>query len=415
MSGGSKQAEKEYLARTGSSAWERAKPFSHAGADTLTESAQLLHDFAVAMLTLEPAPGDLILDLGAGACWCSDLLGRLNRKSIAIDISLDMLRAGRSRPSGESIRAVVGDLEQLPFRTATFRKAVCLNAIHHVPDIPAAIREVARVLTDDGVALFSEPGRGHAEAAVSTAAVSDFGVLEQEILVPEFTRACRDAGFLDVRIKMLSHAIPRVDLAPEEWEAWRGLAATRRPVRALRKIVRGVAEVFGLGKDGPLFEEAFGMTIVRTLRHVVEHHPIIVASKTPLRPRSSVPAWSAAIDVRLSDRVREGSVIPVQARVTNTGPTTWLAASGGRPGQVSFGVQLLDNAGRLMGRDHHRVPLPRDVPPGASVAFEFGCPAPATAGLYALKFDMVAEGVTWFELVGSKIVTRPITVEPGRR
>jgi ubiquinone/menaquinone biosynthesis C-methylase UbiE len=413
MSGSSKQAEKEYLARTGSSAWERAKPFSHAGADTLTESALLLHDFAVAMLTLEPAPGDLILDLGAGACWCSDLLGRLNRKSIAVDISLDMLRAGRARPSGDSIRAVAGDLELLPFRTATFRKAVCLNAIHHVPDIPKAIREVARVLTEDGVALFSEPGLGHAQAAVATAAVSDFGVLEQEVLIAEFTRACRNAGFVDVRIKMLSHAVPRVDLGLEEWESWCRLASSRRPIRALRKIVRGVAEMLGLGKRGPLFEEAFGMTLVRTLRHTVEHHPIIVASKAPLRQRSTVPAWSAAMNVVLPNHVRAGNVIPVRARVTNTGPTTWLSASPGGPGQVSFGVQLLDSAGRLMVRDHHRVPLPHDVAPGGSVTLDFSCPVPKNSGAYVFKFDMVAEGVTWFEPVGSAIVTRSVTVESG--
>ena len=174
--GSTKQAEKEYLARTGSSEWERVKPFSHAGADTLTESTALLHDFAVAMIHLEPGRDDLILDLGAGGCWCSDLLTRLNRKSVAVDISFDMLRAGRSRPGGDAIRAVTGDLESLPFRAATFRKAVCLNAIHHVPNIPAAIRELSRVLTDDGVALFSEPGRGHAEAAIATAAMRDFEI-----------------------------------------------------------------------------------------------------------------------------------------------------------------------------------------------------------------------------------------------
>ena len=83
-----KQAEKEYLTRTGSAVWEQTKPFSPPGSDTLNESAGLLHDFAAALLTLQPSPDDLILDLGAGACWCSDLLGRLNRSSIALDISL---------------------------------------------------------------------------------------------------------------------------------------------------------------------------------------------------------------------------------------------------------------------------------------------------------------------------------------
>ena len=202
--GDSKQAEKEYLSRLGSSAWEQTKPFSHPGADTLAESAELFHDFAVAMMALQPSPDDLILDIGAGGCWVSDLLGRLNRRSVAVDISFDMLQAGRARPAGERIRAVAGDLEFLPFRTGAFQKAVCLNAIHHVPSIPAAVHEIGRVLTDDGVVVFSEPGRGHAEAAVSTAAMRDFGILEQEVIIPDFARACHEAGFRDVRLKPLS-------------------------------------------------------------------------------------------------------------------------------------------------------------------------------------------------------------------
>ena len=132
-----KHAEKEYLKRTGSTVWERTKPFSPAGSDTLDDSAHLLHDFAAAMPDARPSPDDLILDLGAGACWCSDLLGRLNRSSIAVDISHDMLAAGRAR--GTAIRAVTGDMESLPFKSGVFQQAICLSAIHHVPDIRAAV------------------------------------------------------------------------------------------------------------------------------------------------------------------------------------------------------------------------------------------------------------------------------------
>lgn len=419
-----KQAEKEYLARTGSSAWERVKPFSHAGADTLTDSAQLLHDFAAAMMILRPAPDDLILDLGAGGCWCSDLLGRVNRHSIAVDISLDMLRTGRSRPTGAGIRAVAGDLELLPFRSSVFQKAVCLSAIHHVPDIPAALRELARVLTADGVVLFSEPGRGHAEAAVSTAAMRDFGVLEQDILIRDFARACRDAGFQDVRVKALSYTIPAFDLTLEQWEAWSRLAASKRPLRALQKMGRAAAEFLGIGKRGPLFEETFGISLVRTLRHAMEDHPIIVASKVPATPGPPTctpsrcggnrapagPQWSAAIVVELPARVAPGGAIPVRATLTNDGVSAWPARSRSGTGHVTFGVQLLDGSARLLARDHYRASLPSDVSPGTTVRLAFDCPAPEGSGAYMLKFDLVAEGVTWFETTGSPAVTRALTV-----
>ena len=277
-SGDTKQAEKDYLRHSGSHAWEISKPFSPPGQDMLDHGAELLHDFAVAMLALRPVPDDRILDLGAGAGWCSELMGRLNRRAIAVDISLDMLRVGRSRP-GTAIRAVTGDMEALPFRSGTFSKAVCLSAIHHVPHLSLAVTEIARVLTPDGVVLFSEPGRGHAGAEVSTRAMREFGVLEQDVVLGDFVRLCTAAGFQDVRIQPLAYAIPAYDLTLDDWEDWSRLAATTRPRRALAKIALGCAELFGFGKKGALFEDTFAMSLVRTLRPVIERHPIIVARK----------------------------------------------------------------------------------------------------------------------------------------
>lgn len=406
----SKEAEKTYLGLTGSSAWEQAKPFSHPGADTLADSAQLLHDFAVAMMALQPAPGDLILDLGAGGCWCSDLLGKLHRRSVAVDISLEMLQAGRARPGGAAIRAVTGDMEALPFRSGTFQKAVCLSALHHVPDMRAAILEVGRVLTDDGIALFSEPGRGHAEAAVSTAAMRDFGVLEQEVRIGEFAAAASEAGFRDVRIKTLAYSIPAFDLTPDEWRRWARLAASKRPVRALKKMGLAALEFFGLGKRGVLFEEAFGMSMVRTLRHATEDHPIVLASKKPLPDARLPEVRRAHLDVEAPRRAQPGGAIPVKVWLVNRGTAHWNSAVNSGTGQVRLGVQLLGEDGRLIARDHHRVTLPADVPPGASTELQFDCPAPNSSGAYMLKFDVVAEGVTWFETTGSPVVTRRLTV-----
>jgi SAM-dependent methyltransferase len=407
----SKQAEKEYLARTGSSEWERVKPFSQVGADTLVESARLLQDFAAAMLTLQPAPTDVILDLGAGGCWCSDLLRRLNRRSVAVDISWDMLRTGRSRPAGSALTAVAGDMERLPFRTGVFDKAVCLNALHHVPDMRAAVREVSRVLNDRGVALFSEPGKGHADAPVATAAVRDFGVLEQEVLVPEFLDACAEAGFREVRLKPMSYTLPEFDLTPSQWSAWTRAAASKRPSRALGKIVRAVAELLGLGKQGPLFEEAYGMTLVRVLRGAMEAHPVIVASKAPQATVSAKP-YAAEIAIHAgSESVRVAGTAAFRIVVTNRGALTWRPSDPSGTGHVALGVQLLDSEHRLASRDHFRVALPAPVTPGQSVTLTFYCPAPPLPGVFHLKFDLVAEGVTWFEPTGSQIAVRRIVTE----
>lgn len=128
MAGESKIAEKEYLRRSGGGAWEREKPFSPAGTDNFQEGLELLNDFVVALWLLQPRPDDRILDLGAGGGWCSDLLRRMGRRAFPVDISWDMLRIAKDRPTGNQLQPTVGDLERLPFADGAFDKAVCLSA-----------------------------------------------------------------------------------------------------------------------------------------------------------------------------------------------------------------------------------------------------------------------------------------------
>ena len=276
----SKQSEKDYGRSASSGTWERLKPFAPPGEDTLAQSLPLIHDFAIAVGALSVAPTQLILDLGAGACWCSEWLHRLNLRTVSVDISLDLLKVGRTRllQSGPA-RVVAGDIECLPFASATFDRVICLNALHHIASTGAALSEICRILQPKGVVVFSEPGKGHSGRPASVAAVRDFGVLEGEMLIPDFIEACRAAGFADVCLKPLSYMVPSVDLRLDDWRAWQALACRRRPLRALHKIGTNILEFFGLGKTSLLFEEAVTIHVIRVLRGLIEEHPILVAYK----------------------------------------------------------------------------------------------------------------------------------------
>ena len=82
-----------------------------------------------------------------------------------VDLSLDMLAEGqpkleRSLGPGRSVSVVNAPAEQLPFRDGTFDAAMIAFGIRNVPDFPAGLRELRRVLRPGGrlcVLEFSTP------------------------------------------------------------------------------------------------------------------------------------------------------------------------------------------------------------------------------------------------------------------
>jgi len=82
---------------------------------------------------------------------------------------------------------------------------------------------------------------------------------------------------------------------------------------------------------------------------------------------------------------------------------------------VNLGAQLCAPDGRLLALDHARARarLPHDLAGGASVEIPIEIPAPATPGEYLLKFDLVNEGIDWFERAGSPTTIQPLVVQAG--
>ena len=64
----------------------------------------------------------------------------------------------------------------------------------------------------------------------------------------------------------------------------------------------------------------------------------------------------------------------------------------------------------MINRDYARAWLPGDIPGGAAADVPIEVPLPADPGRYTLKFDLVSEGIDWFEKAGSPVTTRPLAV-----
>jgi SAM-dependent methyltransferase len=398
LSRDTKLAEKQYLSRSGSLAWERVKPFSPPATNTVEESVRLIHDFAVALNALDATANHLILDLGTGSCWTSEWLGRLNLRVIAVDIAVDMLKVGQTRFAGGPAPLVSGDMESLPFRTGSFDRALCLNALHHLPRPAQALREIARVLNERGRLVLIEPGHGHAAKSTSRAAMDDFGVLEQDLEATMLMKLCHDAGFPTVTVRPLSYMTGEIALTIGELSKWRTWTRTKRPLRALRKLGRALLELPGLGKNGLLLEDALSMWTSRVLMRHIGEQAVVVADKSGHQPASREFRAVIQLDATSPPRTR-GGLFSCHLVLHNTGTLAWRTQA--RVGRVQLGLQLLDEARRLVNQDFARVPLPDDVDPGGECRVQVDVPARDVSGHHHLKFDLVAEGVTWFEAEGS--------------
>ena len=77
---------------------------------------------------------------------------------IALDFAEAMLRATRKRIFGKNPLRVCGDLERLPLADGTVDFAWCNMALHWLPDPQRAFEEFARVLTPEGLLMFSTLG-----------------------------------------------------------------------------------------------------------------------------------------------------------------------------------------------------------------------------------------------------------------
>jgi len=80
-------------------------------------------------------------------------------KIVGFDISDKAIERARHRATIKGVRNVeftVGDGENLGFASASFDTVYGVAILHHL-DLPSALREIARVLKPNGVAVFYEP------------------------------------------------------------------------------------------------------------------------------------------------------------------------------------------------------------------------------------------------------------------
>jgi len=108
-------------------------------------------------------PGAAVLDLGCGAGHVSFAVAPHAKRVVAYDIAEPMLAtvaaAAHERGLG-NIGTRQGPAEQLPFDSASFDFVLSRMSAHHWQDVPAALKEVRRVLKANGRVLFVDIAGG---------------------------------------------------------------------------------------------------------------------------------------------------------------------------------------------------------------------------------------------------------------
>ena len=100
-----------------------------------------------------------ILDLGCGPALMEPAFLARGLEAWGIDVSPEMIAAGRARVPDPKCHLATGDACALQFASGFFDAVVSMGLLEYVPDYRPVLREVRRVLRPGGIAIFTVPSR----------------------------------------------------------------------------------------------------------------------------------------------------------------------------------------------------------------------------------------------------------------
>ena len=101
----------------------------------------------------ELRPGSRVLEVGVGTGRIALPLSRNGYRYTGIDLSVEMMRVLRAKPSRQPIDLVRADASRLPFGVFTLDAVVAVHIFHLIDDWSAAMDELRRVLRPGGLLL----------------------------------------------------------------------------------------------------------------------------------------------------------------------------------------------------------------------------------------------------------------------
>ncbi|KXB00604.1 hypothetical protein AKJ42_00055 [candidate division MSBL1 archaeon SCGC-AAA261C02] len=101
---------------------------------------------------------DRVLDVGCGTGLFLNEFSKISGRVVGVDFSLGMLRK-TEKTNGISL--VCADADKLPFRDESFNVVISLTLLQNMPDPQHTVREMGRVVVEDGLVLLTTLEKKH--------------------------------------------------------------------------------------------------------------------------------------------------------------------------------------------------------------------------------------------------------------
>lgn len=134
--------------------------------DSLSRSLLPVPDYLERLIALVPSVPTL-LEIGVGTGALLPELASRAERVIGVDHSPAMLEEARRRLASEdgAVELRLGEMNHLPLADGGAGCVVANMVLHHAPDPPAVLREIARVLQPEGVLILADLARHEREWA----------------------------------------------------------------------------------------------------------------------------------------------------------------------------------------------------------------------------------------------------------
>lgn len=113
--------------------------------------------YTTVLQKLKMIPFSSILDIGCGTGEILSLISTRKGVTISgIDLSPEMTRIAKGK-LGEGADIRLGDSEELPWGENSFDVVMCIEVFHHCPHPKEVLREMYRVLKQNGFLIMADP------------------------------------------------------------------------------------------------------------------------------------------------------------------------------------------------------------------------------------------------------------------